>query len=108
MLAYIKEMLYLCIVNIKQIGIMATMTYNFENEKRMQKMFNLKNRPERFSNKEMALSFANHCTKMQMVVFLDENPDNLTPGYYVVYPVDFSRLEKNAEGLFHYVSPFNK
>ena len=87
---------------------MATMTYNFENEKRMQKMFNLKNRPERFTNKEMALSFANHCTKMQMVVFLDENPDNLTAGYYVVYPVDFSRLEKNAEGLFHYVSPFNK
>lgn len=79
----------------------------FANEKRLQKVFGLRNRPERFSNKENAISFASRGTKSQMVVYLDENPDGFIPGYYVVYPVDFSRLEKNAEDLFTYVSPFN-
>jgi hypothetical protein len=86
---------------------MATTISPFENEKRMQKMFNLRNRPERFTKKDNALNFAATCVKSQMVVFLDENPDNLISGYYVVCPADFSRLEREAEGLFHYVSPFN-
>ena len=77
----------------------------FANEKRMQQMFNLKNRPERFSDRGRALRFAKNCTKAQFVVYLDENPAGLIPGYYVVYPVDFSRLEREAEGLFTYV-PF--
>jgi hypothetical protein len=81
-------------------------TYNYENENRIQKMFNLKHRPDRFTKKENALSFAARCTKSQMVVFLDENPANLIPGYYVVCPADYSRLEREAEGIFHYVSPF--
>ena len=76
----------------------------FENEKRMQKVFNLRNRPERFTKKENAISYAKGCIKSQMVVFLDENPDNLISGYYVVCPADYSRLEREAEGIFHYVS----
>ena len=76
----------------------------FENEKRIQKMFNLRNRPERFTKKENAISYAKGCIKAQMVVFLDENPDNLISGYYVVCPADYSRLEREAEGIFHYVS----
>lgn len=83
------------------------MTTIFENEKRIQKMFNLLHRPTRFTKKEYAISYANGCTKMHMVVFLDENPDNLISGYYVVCPADYSRLEREAEGIFHYVSPFN-
>ena len=67
---------------------MATTISPFENEKRMQKMFNLRNRPERFTKKENALSFAAGCTKSQMVVFLDENPSDLISGYYVVCPAD--------------------
>lgn len=78
----------------------------FENEKKMQQMFNLRNRPERFTNKENAIRFAKGCVKSQMVVFLDENPANLVPGYYVVCPADFSRLEREAEGIFHHVSLF--
>ena len=79
----------------------------FANEKIMQKMFNLKNRPERFTKKENALSFAAHCVKSQMVVFLDENPVGLIAGYYVVGLADYSRLEREAEGCFTYVSPYD-
>jgi hypothetical protein len=75
----------------------------FENEKRMQKVFKMRNRPERFTNKENAISFANHCTKSQMIVYLDENPDGFIPGYYVVYPCDYSRLEREAEEIFKHV-----
>ncbi len=75
----------------------------FENEKRMQKMFNLRNRPDRFTKKANALSFASGCIKPQRVVFLDENPAGLISGYYVVCPADLSRLEREAEGIFHYI-----
>lgn len=79
----------------------------FANEKRLQKLFGLRNRPERFSSKENAISFASRCIKSQMIVYLDENPIDLIPGYYVVCPADYSCLEHEAEGIFHYVSPFN-
>ena len=78
-------------------------TYNFENEKRLQKFFNLRNRPDRFINKDNAIRFANGCTKLHFVVYLDENPANFIPGYYVVCGADFSRLEREAEGIFTYI-----
>ena len=85
---------------------MATTTYSWENEKNLQAFFGLRNRPDRFTNRENALSYANGCAKTMMVVYLDENPANFIPGYYVVCPADFSRLEREAEDIFTYVSPF--
>ena len=78
----------------------------FANEKRLQRMFGLRHRPERFVKKENALRFAANCIKSQMVAYLDENPVGLIPGYYVFCPADFSRLEREAYGIFTYVSPF--
>lgn len=77
----------------------------FENEKRIQRMFGLRHRPERFSNKEAALRFAAGCVNPQMVIGFDENPAGIIPAYYVVCPADFSRLEREAEDCFFYVSP---
>ena len=68
----------------------------------MQKMFGLKHRPDRFTRKESAVNFAKKSS--DMVVFLDENPDNLIIGYYVICPADFTRLEREAEGIFTNVS----
>ena len=85
---------------------MATTTYNWENEKRLQSFFGLRNRPDRFTNRESALRYSIGCTKTMMVVELDENPANFIPGFYVVCPADYSRLERDAEGIFHYVSPY--
>jgi hypothetical protein len=79
------------------------MTTLFENEKRLQKAFNLRHRPERFVNKDNAIRFANGCIKLHVVFYLDENPANFIPGYYVVCFADANRLETEAEGIFTYI-----
>lgn len=76
----------------------------FENEKRLQRLFGLRHRPCRFMHKDSAISFASHGVKYRdVVLFLDENPDGLISGYYVVCPADFARLEREAEGIFKYI-----
>lgn len=74
------------------------------NEERLQKMYSLKYRPDRFVHKENAFSFAKGCVKPQRVVFVDENLDGIEIGWYVVCPADAERLHKETEGLITYAN----
>ena len=79
-------------------------TYDFSNERRMQRMFGLRYRPDRFTRKATAESFARGCTKPHYVVFVDENPDGIIEGWYVVCPADAERLHRETEGLITYAT----
>lgn len=59
--------------------------YDYSNEKRMQGMFNLKERPERFTSKERACKYAiaNNYHKTYAVLVVGKNPAGLIEGYYV-------------------------
>lgn len=79
---------------------MKTAKYDYSNEKRFQGMFNLKERPERFTNKEFACkhAMANEYHRMLAVLVVDENSENLIEGYYVVRFKDAEKVVKDTDG----------
>ena len=77
--------------------------YDFYNEKRMQKLFGLRQRPSRFISRENAIRFAKGCTTLHIVVFVDENPDELISGYYVVCPADAEKLQRETDGAIIWI-----
>ena len=76
--------------------------YTYENEKRMQAMFGLRHRPERYTEKDTARFALSHYVKPHRIVYVDENPMGLIEGWYIVCPADAERLHRETEGLITY------
>lgn len=74
----------------------------FENEKRMQAQFGLRNRPERFVNEEYARSFASKANKFNRVMHITDNEYGLSHGWYVMTPADAERIYKRTNGKLTY------
>lgn len=77
-------------------------TYTFANEKMMQKMFNLKHRPERYSSIENANYACNRREKIYHVIAVAENPMGIAQGYYVACPADATRIINATNGAINY------
>lgn len=75
----------------------------FQNEKRMQNMFGLRHRPDRYSKLETAEYALKHYTKMQHILVVNENPLGIIPGFYIVCPADAARIIRFTDGAINYV-----
>ena len=79
-------------------------TYDFANEKALQKAYGLRYQPDRYNGLEAARIGLTFCVKSHMIVEVDENQTRFKAGYYLVCPADASRLERAG---YRIVSPFN-